>query len=179
MITVHKRYPKNSWWISCLFLAPSCIHGLGVFTGNAIAEGTVIIRWGGVVFTEHDRKVGMVRQETYVGIDDGMYLANPPEIPPSLDDHINHSCDSNLWMLDEITLVSRSRIAAGDELTADYALWLNIQNSTIITPCHCGSKSCRRTITGQDWKKSKVQKRYARHFSPFINNMIKASEHPN
>jgi hypothetical protein len=34
----------------------------------------------------------------------------------------NHSCDSSLWMLDARTVGARRDIAAGEELTLDYAL---------------------------------------------------------
>jgi hypothetical protein len=36
---------------------------------------------------------------------------------------MNHSCDANLWMGDEVTVVARCDIAAGEELTQDYALY--------------------------------------------------------
>jgi hypothetical protein len=34
----------------------------------------------------------------------------------------NHSCDSNLWMLDAHTMGARHDIMAGEDLTLDYAL---------------------------------------------------------
>lgn len=36
---------------------------------------------------------------------------------------INHSCDPNVWMLDEVTLAARRKVQQGDELTGDYAMW--------------------------------------------------------
>ncbi len=61
----------------------------------------------------------------------------------------NHSCDSNLWMLGERTVCARRDIAAGEELTLDYAL-------ITIAPewrmdCHCGSTLCRGVVTGNRW----------------------------
>lgn len=167
-----RDYPLESWWLPTLVVAPSSIHGQGVFTRKAISVGTVVIRWGGVLFTDADMKAGKVRQHTYVGIGNGLYLANPLEKAPSLDDFMNHSCDSNLWMTDEITLVPRRPISAGSELTADYAMWLNLPDYRLKTACNCGSPFCRHGITGLDWQLPEVQIRYAGHFSPFINTLI-------
>jgi SET domain-containing protein len=33
----------------------------------------------------------------------------------------NHSCDPNLWHADVVTITARRDIAAGEELTIDYA----------------------------------------------------------
>jgi uncharacterized protein len=166
------KYPQQSWWMDDLIVAPSAIHGEGVFATTAIVHGSVVIRWGGVVFTEDELKRGMVRQHTYVGIGSGLYLANPADMPPGLDDFMNHSCDGNLWMNDEITLVARRDIGAGEELTADYALWLNNPDYQMKTNCNCSSQFCRGTIRGLDWQLPNVQRRYAGHFSPFINTLI-------
>ncbi len=45
-----------------------------------------------------------------------------PEVTGARRGSLNHSCDSNLWMADEATVVARRDIAAGEELTLDYAL---------------------------------------------------------
>jgi hypothetical protein len=75
-------------------------------------------------------------------------------------------------MVDEITLATRKPLLAGDELTGDYALWLNEEQYVMKTECKCGEPSCRKTITGKDWRLSGVQRRYFGHFSPFINDLI-------
>ncbi len=85
---------------------------------------------------------------------------------------LNHSCDSNLWMADEVTLVASRDIAAGEELTVDYALFTVQSDWALDLPCRCGSISCRQTVTGNDWQIPAVQQRYRAHFSPFINARI-------
>jgi len=167
-----RQYPKESSWIDGLRLGPSRTHGQGVFTTGAIPIDSVVIKWGGVLFTEEDVKSGKAKQHTYVGIGVGLYLANPEDKPLTLDDYMNHSCDGNIWMRDEVTLVSRRDIAAGEELMADYALWLNSSDYCMKTPCNCNSQFCRRIVTGLDWQLPDVQGRYAGHFSPFINKLI-------
>jgi RimJ/RimL family protein N-acetyltransferase len=84
----------------------------------------------------------------------------------------NHSCDSNLWMLDERTVAARRDIAAGEELTLDYALFTVAPDWRM--ECRCGSALCRGVVTGNDWQLAPLQERYAGHFSPFINARIAA-----
>jgi uncharacterized protein len=62
----------------------------------------------------------------------------------------NHSCDSNLWMLDARTVGARRDIAAGEELTLDYAL-ISVAPEWRME-CHCGSPLCRGIVTGSDWR---------------------------
>jgi uncharacterized protein len=85
----------------------------------------------------------------------------------------NHSCDSNLWMLDARTVGARRDIAAGEELTLDYALFSIAPQWRM--KCHCGGALCRGVVTGNDWRLPALQKRYAGHFSPFINARIASS----
>jgi hypothetical protein len=167
-----KTYAQESWWIPGLYLGNSAIHSQGVFTSSAISQGKIVIRWGGKVFSAADLQAGKAQQHTYVGIDNDLYLANPIDKPPSLDDFMNHSCNGNLWMADEVTLVARRDISSGEELTSDYALWLNMKDYKMKTICECKAAFCRHTITGLDWQLAEIQNRYANHFSPFINKLI-------
>jgi len=45
-------------------------------------------------------------------------------------------------MADEVTLVTRRPIGAGEELTADYALWEMDENWISQWRCQCGSVHC-------------------------------------
>ena len=75
-------------------------------------------------------------------------------------------------MTDEVTLVARTDIAAGEELTVDYALFTTGPVTWIDGPCRCGSPHCRTVPRGGDWMLAEVQHRYRGHFSPFINERI-------
>src|ERR1041385_6678831 len=95
-----------------------------------------------------------------------------PSVGIKMNGSLNHSCDSNLWMADEVTLVARRDILPGEEITVDYALFTTSPEWTLGKLCQCGSPVCRHTITGNDWRRIDVQERYAGHFSPFINERI-------
>jgi hypothetical protein len=88
----------------------------------------------------------------------------------------NHCCNSNLWMLDARTVDARRDIAAGEELTVDYALFSVAPEWRM--DCHCGSSRCRGVVTGNDWRLPELQQRYAGHFSPFINARIAELHRP-
>ena len=83
---------------------------------------------------------------------------------------VNHACDSNLWMLDARTVGARRDIAAGEELTLDYALFSVAPDWQMA--CHCPNAECRNVVSGNDWQLPVLQERYAGHFSPFINARI-------
>lgn len=79
---------------------------------------------------------------------------------------INHSCDPNAW-LDGLNVTARRHIAAGDEITLDYATFCN--ESMAAFDCACGSPDCRGIIRGSDYLQPFVD-RYGRHVSDYVRN---------
>jgi len=134
--------------------------------------------WGGtLLLTEEDiagEKYKMWQVEGYVWatIGEGLYLAGLVEGGEDLTDYINHSCDPNVWMSDEVTLVARRDIAVGEELTIDYCLFEGDESHVPPWTCRCGSALCRGRFTGRDWRRRDLQERYRGHFSPFIEARI-------
>ena len=149
-----------------------------MFACHRIVKGERVVIWGGTVFTEEEIRAGKARKHSVAAIGEGLYLAAGPGEPESPDDFMNHSCDPDVWMDDEVTLATMRDIRAGEELTADYAMWSTDPNWTLPSPCGCGSPLCRRAVTGNDWKLKDPQERYRGHFSPFINHRINLLETP-
>src|SRR5437588_6511308 len=145
--------PPVSWVLPSLEVRPSEIHGSGVFTPSPIRADEVVVVWGGVIITIDEFKAGKGLQHTNVGIDEGIYLASPPTEGITTDDYMNHSCDPNLWLRDEITLVARRDIKANEELTLDYATEVADEEYVMKDPCNCQGSSCRKLITGRDWRR--------------------------
>ena len=150
---------------------PSPIAGLGLFAREPIEEGEVVIVWGGTVFTRADILTGRADPETIAILGADRYLADPSGAPLVEEYPLNHSCDPKLWMSDAITLTPRRSIRRDEELTADYALWLFEQDWSL-DPCLCGSPLCRGRVTDRDWMLPELQRRYAGHFTPFLNALI-------
>ncbi len=174
MNTTMKSYHPQTWNDPRTEIKKSPISGNGMFARQPIKRGETISIVGGMVLTDSDFEAFQSNHPIYnaIQIDEGLHLVEQPEITQILDGSMNHSCDSNVWMDDEATLVARWDISAGEEITVDYALFTTQPNWTLDNPCHCGSPHCRHTITGNDWKLKQVQERYRHHFSPFINRRI-------
>ena len=85
---------------------------------------------------------------------------------------INHSCDPTLWWADGCTLVARRDVAAGEELTSDYAT-SSIPDDFVMM-CHCETYRCRQLIAGDDWRIPQLQARYAGHWVPSLQRLIDA-----
>jgi uncharacterized protein len=168
------RYiPSQSWFHPQLEIGCSRIHGHGLFCAEPIQAGEVVMVWGGRIFSREDVLSGKAKRNSISGLSAGLYLGQAIGDPDNPDEFLNHSCDPNLWMIDEITLVARRPIAVGSEITADYALW-EFDDDWILKPCACGTFLCRKVITGRDWRSKEVQKRYKDHFLPWINQQILA-----
>lgn len=73
----------------------------------------------------------------------------------------NHSCDPNVGFDKRGNMILIKNVKNGDELTQDYGF--SITDPEYKLKCFCGSKNCRKIITGNDWKNleySKKNKKY-------------------
>lgn len=170
---MREKYQRESWLDPRVEVRSSPIEGRGIFASEPIKKGEVVVVWGGLIFTEEEIEAGKAKPHSVAAIGEGLYLAESADGPESPDDLMNHSCDPNAWMRDEVTLVARSCINVDEELTADYAMWEADPSWVLHRSCGCGTALCRKRVTGTDWKLSELQDRYDGHFSPFINDRIK------
>ncbi len=175
-----KTYRPQTWTDPRIEIRRSRISGNGMFAREPFKKGEVVVIVGGAVMTDSEFAAFQATHTFYnsIQIDKHLHLVEDPEITQSLEGCMNHSCDSNTWMEDEVTLVARRDIAAGEEVTVDYALFTTQSNWMLDNRCHCGSPDCRRVITGDDWRREDVQERYRDHFSPFINHRIENIRRP-
>jgi SET domain-containing protein len=153
-----------SWLDPRITVGPSAIHGMGLFARAPIAAGDVVIRWRGETLpvSDLDRLKELQRYDC-AAISESAIIVFRPDDPVIRG---NHSCDPNLWMEDAVSESARHDIAPGEELTVDYAL--HSDDPSWQMACACGSALCRRVITGGDWRRPDLQKRYAGHFSPHL-----------
>jgi hypothetical protein len=96
------------------------------------------------------------------------------EVPPDFikENFVNHSCDGNAWFIGDDKLVACRKIKKGEEIAYDYAL--TESSKFFKLNCLCGSKNCRKIITGDDWKLPQLQQKYGNHFLPYILKKIEA-----
>jgi len=172
-----KSYLPRTWSDGRLIVKPSPIDGNGLFATSGLPEGTVLMIWGGDLVKREGIDYSRYRGETVVPISETHYLALPlTDTGESLDVFLNHSCDPTAWLIDEVTLVSRRLIRAGEEITTEFATWFDYEPGTTYSTswaCKCGSPLCRGLLSAQDWQRADLQKRYAGHFSPFLEKRIR------
>jgi uncharacterized protein len=155
---------RRSWLSPDVAVGPSEIEGTGLFARRALAEGETVLVLGGTVID--DAELARLQPHSSLAIGEGLNLMQDDDDPAQ---YGNHSCDPNLWLADEVTVVTRRPVEAGEELTIDYA------TMTVLPwemECSCGAASCRGVVTGDDWRRPDLRERYAGHFSPFINARI-------
>ena len=149
----------------------SKVHGVGVFAREKIAQGEQVMEFGGKRISREEALSGDYRTRSIWPIDENNFLALPvSDLEPSLDENLNHSCDANTWLVDEVTIVARRDIEVGEEITLDQGTW-NFDDPFYIedsTPCSCGSEECRHALTEHDWKRPDVRERYKGHFHPMF-----------
>ncbi len=165
------KYLPVSWFDPRVELRESPIHGKGIFATAPIQADEVVAIWGGDVYAEAELSTLKLEGAWSTSmIEEGVLLFAPAD---AQDYFINHSCDPNLWMIDEVTLTARRDIAAGEEICGDFAVWES-DPGYIIDPCQCGAAQCRGRYCGDDWRLPELQQRYRGHFLPFINRWISA-----
>jgi len=150
----------------------SRIHGRGLFAVADIAKDEIVGVKGGRIV---DRKTLREKITPRLGpveiqIDDDLFIAPATDEERELSMlYSNHSCDANLGMRDEITLVAMRDIRAGEELTHD---WATTDDDDYSVDCKCGAGNCRKIVTGKDWQRPELQKRYAGYFAAYLARKI-------
>ncbi len=154
----------------------SKIHGRGLFAiANIVKEEIVAVKGGHIIDRKTLRKkitpvLGLVE----IQIGDDLFIAPvSDEERESSMLYLNHSCDPNLGIRGEITFVAMREIRAGEELTHD---WGMTDDDDYSLECKCGAANCRKTLTGKDWQRPDLQKRYAGYFSAYLARKINLLE---
>ena len=131
----------------------STIHGRGVFARRPIAEGTRIIEYAGEVISEREGDAryddhSMERHHTFL-----MALVGGRCIDAAVGGNdarlINHSCDPNCEAVEaggRVWIEATRPIAAGEELSYDYAYARDDGDDESFYRCRCGVPTCRGTI---------------------------------
>ena len=152
------------------FMKGNSIAGYGIYASRNIREGEIIFKGEGRAqriitkrFVEknwnedeklHFRRYAYpVSEELFILWDD-----NPSEWAPQ-----NHSCDPNT-AFDGLTVLAIKNILKGEELTVDYADFLDENMEPF--DCRCGSSSCRGKISGPNSNSLTLREQNLRRLNP-------------
>jgi SET domain-containing protein len=149
----------------------SAIQGRGLVAVAPIGPGEIVaIKGGHIVDAATLRALPEQLRNSDVQIADGFHLValTDAEYEPVML-FINHSCEPNVGFAGNIVLVASRDVAPGEELTTDYALF---DDSDEVMQCRCGTASCRGIISGRDWQRPELQRRYGEYFSAYLLRRI-------
>jgi uncharacterized protein len=150
----------------------SAIEGQGVHAVEAIAAGEVVaVKGGHILNAPAVAGLPAALGDSVFPIAADCYLAALTQDEfGGVMMRVNHSCEPNLGMGGNVLLVSMRDIAAGEELTIDYAMFLG--DPDFAMQCHCGTAACRGVVKGTDWTLTDVQERYLGWFSWWLQQKI-------
>lgn len=150
-----------------LYVGPSKIAGLGVFSTVNIPANTPIIQYVGETMRERIADVresqydGEGHYGTYIFRIEGDYVIDAT-IVGGMAKFINHSCNPNcasehvrLGNKMCIVISSIKDIEPGEELSYDYKLPYEDKSKRI--PCHCGALNCRGWMNWDEYHQSLIE----------------------
>ncbi len=145
------------------------LNGKGIFAKEFIKKGEMVFIKGGHILTKNEVfSTGIIN--SYFPISDEYFLgAKNKDEEDDIKLYQNHSCNPNCGLHGEITFIAMRDINKDEELTTDYAF---IDNEDYKFQCTCGSKNCRGTITGFDWKIKELQDKYYDYFAQYLKDKI-------
>lgn len=143
--------------------------GHTVIAIEPIAKGELIVVWSGTLVDSAAlaQLPPSVRRHS-LQVEEQHYLVSLTDCEPA--DYVNHSCAPNSGLSGQIALVAMREIAAGEEITYDYAMSDGSNYDEF--PCGCGSMHCRGHVSGEDWRRAELWERYDGYFSPYLQRRI-------
>lgn len=152
-----------------LELRDSAIHGSGIFAKAPIKKGEILFVKNGHILRNEEKYSHSVI-DCYWPIDDGHVLGAQTDVEcDTVKLFINHSCDPNCGLKGINTGIAMRNISSGEEITFDYS---TLDNEDYSFKCCCGSSQCRGVVTGYDWKKPEIQKKYRGFFVDYLQEKI-------
>jgi SET domain-containing protein len=150
----------------------SGIEGRGLAALASIGAGE--IKGGHIVTAAVLQSLPERLRNSEIQIADGFHLVALEEAeyePVML--FINHSCEPNVGFAGNIVLVAMRDISAGEELATDYALF---DDYDAAMECRCGTPSCRGTVSGRDWQRPDLQRKYGSYFSSYLLRRLSSQQ---
>jgi len=149
----------------------SPIHGKGLFAVDSIRSGEIVCVKGGHVFTRGQlQSVAVLLGPAEIQIGEDLFIGPlTQEERESGMIFSNHSCDPNIGVKGQIVFVAMRDIQPGEELTHD---WATTDDDSYEMYCACKAATCRKVITGQDWRKKELQQKYRGFFSWYLQGKI-------
>jgi hypothetical protein len=129
--------------------------GRGLFVTRDFTAGEEVFRFRGREIDFAGTLAKGERQCDAIQIGPDRYLdLEPPQV------YINHSCDPNTGVRDDLRLVALRDLKAGEEIRFDYST--TMAEDHWILECRCGSPRCRGVIRDFKWLSDEWKRRLIR-----------------
>lgn len=161
--------PSKSYEFIQTHVEDSDVHGKQLITDVHIQKGSTVAIDGGVVTTSvadlpADKRFA-------VAFHSGLFLAPASYEKPENLCFINHSCTANLARIGGLVFIAKQDIKKGEELSIDYAPLVSHLPEWKMT-CECGAATCRKLITGLDWKNPRLAQELFMEWLPEIQRRL-------
>jgi uncharacterized protein len=161
-----------SWFNRKLVTKKVAGAGTGVFANESIQKNELLTVFGGHVMTlEEEARLPKQIRDYSLQISNDLVIGITNKNDIALPEFFNHSCEPNAGFDGQISFVAMRDIKPGEQVTFDYAMTIG-GDTPYRLDCMCGLKTCRKIITNEDWKKKRLQKKYAGYFQWYIAKLI-------
>lgn len=153
----------------------ACGKGKGLFANRDFEKGEIILFHDLTnikkKYTLKEMEESGIDSEHWEYVGRGKYV-----LDYSLASYVNHSCDPNAYVefktLCRRYLIALKPIRKGEEITVDYTLSAvdQIDNETWVLDCKCGSKKCRKKVTGDFFK---LPRKIQREKLPYLPTWVR------
>jgi hypothetical protein len=150
----------------------SPIQGRGLFAVDSINKGEIVCIKGGHIFNRETlAQASKVLGPAEIQIAEDLFIG-PLKEQDREGSMIfsNHSCEPNIAVQGQIVFVALRDIEPDEELTHD---WATTDDDDYEMDCKCGASTCRKVITGQDWRRIDLQKKYDGYMSWYLAEKIR------
>lgn len=167
-----------SWIDPRLEVRETSKYGFGTFAGGPIKKGETLIVQAGRMISDSDFEDPALVPYAYhcFQVERDVYICPIELKSESIDGvfKVNHSCNPSCGFNGQVSLVSMRDISQGEEITYDYSMTDvgSKEQGWVDMACLCGSKNCRKMITGNDWRLEELQQRYKCYFSKYIQDLM-------
>lgn len=145
--------------------------GYGLFAKEFISKDEIVSISGGIIINRDDFIKMKSEQLDYAyHITDNFLICplNPED--PSDDWRMNHCCEPNCGLDGNIIFIAIKDILKDEELTYDYCM--TEIDSSYRLDLSCSKSTCRKLLTGDDWKNPELQKKYKNYFSNYVKKLL-------
>ena len=149
---------STRWLSETIYVAPSVIDKVGIFTSTPLLAGDMVYRVKGRYVKGEFSETFAKMYPNWIGVSKEMWLDPEPKNPMIF---MNHSCEPNAIVTEGLRVIALKPIMADEEILMDYS-------TTEIDPywdmaCTCNSPICRKTIRSFQFLPADMRRAYQPH----------------